>query len=80
MIMQAKGLEPDTITYASMTISYGKLGLVDGVRRMFYKMKQKGFQPNEFTFKAVIDAYKSAGNFALARFVTQEREFREFMH
>lgn len=80
MIMQAKGLEPDTITYASMTISYGKLGLVDGVRKMFYKMKQKGFQPNEFTFKAVIDAYKSAGKFALARFVTQEREFREFMH
>lgn len=76
MIMQAKGLEPDTITYASMkisygkldtityssmTISYGKLGLVDGVRRMFYKMKKKGFQPNEFTFKAVIDSYKSVG-------------------
>lgn len=49
--------------------------MVDGVRRMFYKMKQKGFHPNEFTFKVVIDVYKSAGKFSLAIFFTHEREF-----
>lgn len=42
---------------------------------MFYKMKQKGFHPNEFTFKVVIDVYKSAGKFSLAIFFTHEREF-----
>jgi hypothetical protein len=38
---------------------------VESVKRMFYTMKQKGFQSNKFIFKAILDAYKNVEKFDL---------------
>ncbi|XP_028116565.1 pentatricopeptide repeat-containing protein At1g73710 [Camellia sinensis] len=75
MKMQDEGLEPDLVTYINLVGCYGKAGMVEGVKRIYSRLKYGEIEPNESLFKAVIDAYKNVNRQDLAELVNQEMRF-----
>ncbi|KZV31128.1 pentatricopeptide repeat-containing protein [Dorcoceras hygrometricum] len=75
MRMQDEGLEPDIVTLISLVNCYGKAGLVEGIKRIYSRLKYGAVEPNESLYKAVIDAYKNCNRHDLAELVTQEMRF-----
>lgn len=75
MRMQEDGFEADTVTYINLALCYGKAGLVEGVRRIYSKLKYGEIEPNESLFKAVIRGYRDVGKPDLADLVDQEMRF-----
>nr|XP_043608855.1 pentatricopeptide repeat-containing protein At1g73710 [Erigeron canadensis] len=72
MRMQDEGLEADVVTYIYLVGCYGKAGMLEGVKRVYSKLKYEDIDPNESLFKAVIDAYKTVNRHDLAELVNQE--------
>ncbi|KMZ59470.1 Pentatricopeptide repeat-containing protein [Zostera marina] len=75
MRMQEDGFEADIVTYINLALCYGKSGLVEGVRRIYSKLKYGEIEPNESLFKAVIRGYRDVGKPDLADLVDQEMRF-----
>jgi pentatricopeptide repeat protein len=55
------------------------MGLVEGVTRLFKRMKRAGCEPDEITYNAVIASYKDAGREDLAAMVYQEKQFARYV-
>ncbi|CAH1414502.1 unnamed protein product [Lactuca virosa] len=72
MKMQDEGLGADVVTYIYLVGCYGKAGMVEGVKRVYSKLKYGEIDPNESLFKAVIEAYKVVNRHDLAELVDQE--------
>ncbi|KAI3728757.1 hypothetical protein L6452_17399 [Arctium lappa] len=72
MRMQDEDLEADVVTYIYLVGCYGKAGMVEGVKRVYTKLKYGEIDPNESLFRAVIEAYKSMNRNDLAELVNQE--------
>ncbi|GJW16736.1 pentatricopeptide repeat-containing protein [Tanacetum coccineum] len=72
MKMQDEGLEADIITYIYLVGCYAKAGMLEGVKRVYSRLKYGDIDPNESLYRAVIEAYKIVNRKDLAELVTQE--------
>ncbi|KAI3698254.1 hypothetical protein L2E82_41642 [Cichorium intybus] len=72
MKMQDEGLGADVVTYIYLVGCYGKAGMLEGVKRVYSKLKYGEIEANESLFKAVIEAYKVVNRHDLAELVDQE--------
>ncbi|KAL4569847.1 hypothetical protein LXL04_025491 [Taraxacum kok-saghyz] len=72
MKMQDEGLGADVVTFIYLVGCYGKAGMLEGVKRVYSKLKYGEIDPSESLFKAVIEAYKVVNRNDLAELVDQE--------
>lgn len=75
MRMQDEGLLPDVVTYISLAGCYGGAGFVEGLNRIYGKLKHGEIAPNRSLFEAVTAGYRAAGRPDLAEVVEQEMRF-----
>ncbi|MQL83711.1 hypothetical protein Taro_016203 [Colocasia esculenta] len=75
MRMQDERLRPDIVTYINLAGCYGKAGFVEGLKRLYSKLKYGEIESNESLFKAVVDACRESGRLDLAQLVDQEMRF-----
>lgn len=72
MRMQDEGLEADVVTYIYLVGCYAKAGMLEGVKRIYSKLKYGKIDRNESLFNAIIEAYKFVKRHDLAELVNQE--------
>ncbi|KAL8248370.1 hypothetical protein R6Q59_005238 [Mikania micrantha] len=72
MRMQDEGMEADVVTNIYLVGCYGKAGMLEGVKRVYNKLKYGEIDRNESLFKAIIEAYKILNRHDLAELVNQE--------
>ncbi|KAM0054873.1 putative tetratricopeptide-like helical domain superfamily, pentacotripeptide-repeat region of PRORP [Helianthus debilis subsp. tardiflorus] len=72
MRMQDEGMEADVVTYIYLVGCYAKAGMLEGVKRVYSKLKFGEIDRNESLFKAIIEAYKFLNRHDLAELVNQE--------
>jgi pentatricopeptide repeat protein len=54
--MQAKGIEPDRVTYNNTIIACEKGGQWESVLELLEEMQSKGIKPDITTYRSVLDA------------------------
>ncbi|KAB2610505.1 pentatricopeptide repeat-containing protein [Pyrus ussuriensis x Pyrus communis] len=62
-------------TYINLVGCYGKAGMVEGVKRIYSRLKYEEIEPNHSLYKAVMDAYTDANRHDLAKLVSQEMRY-----
>lgn len=72
MRMQDEGMEADVVTYIYLVGCYGKAGMLEGVKRVYSKLKYGEIDRNESLFIAIIEAYEFVNRHDLAELVNQE--------
>ncbi|KAK1422873.1 hypothetical protein QVD17_18162 [Tagetes erecta] len=75
MRMQDEGLEADIVTYIYLVGCYAKAGMLEGVKRVYSKLKYGEIDRSESLFNAIIEAYKFVKRHDLAELVNQEMKF-----
>lgn len=75
MRMQDDGVEPDIVTLIHLVSCYGKMGMVEGIKRIYSQLKYGNIEPNESLYEAIINAYRNANRNDLAELVNQEMRF-----
>ncbi|RAL39986.1 hypothetical protein DM860_008126 [Cuscuta australis] len=66
------GLKPDVFTYLGLVVCYGKARSVQGIERIYMRLKCGDIKHDESLYNAIIDAYKDAGRGDLAYLVRQQ--------
>ncbi|KAL3509455.1 hypothetical protein ACH5RR_028856 [Cinchona calisaya] len=75
MRMQDDGVQPDIVTLIHLVSCYGKMGMVEGIKRTYSQLKYGDIEPNESLYEAIINAYRIANRKDLAELVNQEMRF-----
>ncbi|KAK4799112.1 hypothetical protein SAY86_024477 [Trapa natans] len=70
--MQDEGLRPDIVTYINLLVSYGRAGMIEGVRRIHNMVNRGDLESNESLLKSVIEAYEQSNRHDLAELVSRE--------
>ncbi|KAI3717299.1 hypothetical protein L1987_68836 [Smallanthus sonchifolius] len=72
MRMQDDGMEADVVTYIYLVGCYTKAGMLEGVKRVYSKLKYGEINRSASLFNAIIEAYKFVNRQDLAELVNQE--------
>lgn len=75
--MEANGIEPDSISVASVLPACGDLSALLLGRKIHHYVERKRFRPNLLLENALIDMYAKCGSLNEARLVFDEMRFRD---